>query len=722
MRASRLRYAVRSGRRDACTTNMSRLNFTISAEAPGSGARAGEFETRHGRVVTPVFMPVGTQATVKCQNVETLRDSGSSVLLANTYHLMLRPGAVVFEKFGGIHRFMNWDKPVLTDSGGYQIFSLPHARKMNENGAQFQSYIDGRWFLLSPETSIAMQRAIGSDIMMVLDQCIPSTATRSEAEAAMELTHRWAVRSLAARGDDSWQALFGIVQGAAFPDLRAKSAAFVTSLPLDGFAVGGLAVGETKEQREDLTEASTTLLPQDHPRYLMGVGTPVDILEAVHRGVDMFDCIIPTSLAQRGTAYTSIGRLHMRRGLYRLQDQPLDPDCTCPTCRSYSRAYVHHLIKAEETLGWHLLGQHNLYFYHRMMREIRERIVSGNFVKYYREKRESWAHVDGDDAGTIHPQPRAPRRMVLGDYEVLTSPHGFSSVRQCSSGEVMHSVSDPVEEARLLYVEQSHLGARLRESGALDNCSRERWSRTAASGRGYSDTPGTSELVVWDVGLGAATNAMAAVRCFEDALKTHTSTPLRPLRMVSFERDLDPLRLAIRHSARFPHLHHAAPSAILAKAYWAHPSGALQWDLLEGDFLGKLDAAPAPDLIFYDPFSFKTDTPLWTAATFARIFAAVETKGAALYTYTTSTAVRAALLNAGFYVARGVPIAPKSETTVAGTNPTCLHVPGYPPPPLLDRIWLDRWERSGARIPADVAREAQGPFEERIRNHPQFVQ
>ena len=699
---------------------MSRLNFALAATAAGSGARAATFETQHGKVSTPVFMPVGTQATVKCQNVDTLRNSGSTVLLANTYHLMLRPGAEVFEKFGGIHRFMNWDQPVLTDSGGYQIFSLPHARQMEEKGAQFQSYIDGRWFLLSPETSIAMQKSIGSDIMMVLDQCIPSTAGRDESEAAMELTHRWAVRSLAARGD-SPQAMFGIVQGAAFPDLRARSAAYITSLPFDGFAVGGLAVGETKEQREDLTEAATALLPHDHPRYLMGVGTPVDILEAVHRGVDMFDCIIPTSLAQRGTAYTSIGRLHMRRGLYRLQDQPLDPACTCPTCRHYSRAYVHHLIKTGETLGWHLLGQHNLYFYHRMMQEIRASIVSGSFLAYYGERREAWAHVDGDDAETKHPKPHLPKRMLLGDYEVLTAPQGYSSVRQCSSGEVMHSVSNPVEEARLLYIEQSHLGARLCEGAAI--CSRDRGSRPAANG--HSGDPaasnGAQELVIWDVGLGAATNAMGAVRCFEDALMTHTTGPLRPLHIVSFERDLDPLRLAIRHSARFPHLHHAGPSALLQQKRWEHASGLLHWTLLEGDFLEMMASAAAPDLIFYDPFSFKTDGPLWTPETFARVFAATTTKGASLYTYSTSTAIRASLLWAGFHVARGVPIFPKSETTVACTRPACLHVAGYPAAPLLEQTWLERWERSGAKFPTGVAPAAQAEFERRIRQHPQFV-
>jgi queuine tRNA-ribosyltransferase len=672
---------------------MSRLPFSIAAEASHSGARAGEFETRHGRVQTPVFMPVGTQATVKCQTVDSLREAGSSVLLANTYHLMLRPGAAVFEKFGGIHRFMHWERPVLTDSGGYQIYSMPQDCRLTEAGAQFQSYIDGRWVLLSPETSIAMQRVIGSDIMMPLDHCIASTSPRAEAETAMARTHRWALRSLEARGD-SPQALFGIVQGAAFPDLREASSAYLTSLPFDGFAVGGLAVGETREQREDLTAAATAGLPHDRPRYLMGVGTPVDVIEAVHRGVDMFDCIIPIALAQRGTAYTSEGRLHMRRGWYRLQDQPLDPGCACSTCRRYSRAYLHHLFKSDEALGWHLLGLHNLHFYHHLTREIRARIVAGDFLAYYRAQREALARVDGDSPGARRPQPRPVPRLRLGDYEVQRAEAGFSSIRQCSSGEVMHSVSNPVEESRRLYVEQSGLTGRLR-------------------------LPEVPELVVWDVGLGAATNAMATVLCWEAAQAD--GRPIRPLRLISFERDLDSLRLAVRHAAHFPHLHHAAPSAILQNASWSHGTGGLHWTLLAGDFSEHLASAPRPDLIYFDPFSYKTDGPLWTAAMMARIFQASAPGETALFTYTASTAIRAALLAAGFYVARGVSTGPKAETTVAYTHPSCLSVAGVAAAPLLDRQWLDRWDRSGARYPADVAPDAQADFARQICAHPQFT-
>lgn len=379
---------------------MSRLNFHVEAETPNSAARAARMTTLHGEVQTPIFMPVGTQATVKGLTVESLKEAGSRVLLANTYHLMLRPGAEVFEKFGGIHRFMNWDGPVLTDSGGFQIFSLSDSRKIKEEGARFQSYVDGTRHLLSPEESIRIQRAIGSDIMMVLDQCIPSTSTHRQAEAAMELTHRWAKRSFVARGE-SLQSMFGIVQGACFPDLRKRSVEALMEIPFDGLAIGGLAVGESKTQREDFTEITASLLPRNLPRYLMGVGTPLDLLEAVHRGVDMFDCILPSALAKQGTAYTSRGKFHLYRGVYKFADQALDPDCDCGTCANYSRAYLHHLIKSDEVLGWKLISKHNLRFYHRMMREIRAHIFAGTFYEYYKDRRVAWDRGDEENPVTV---------------------------------------------------------------------------------------------------------------------------------------------------------------------------------------------------------------------------------------------------------------------------------------------------------------------------------
>jgi len=675
--------------------NNSRLQFTLGAAAPNSRARAGSLQTLHGAVQTPVFMPVGTQATVKAQTVESLHATGTRLLLANTYHLLLRPGVEVFKKFGGIHRFMNWPGPVLTDSGGFQIFSLPHSRELNEEGARFKSYVDGKSYLLSPESSIEMQLAIGSDIMMVLDQCIPSTAAYAQSQAAMELTHRWAKRSLEAR-NNSPAALFGIVQGASHVELRKVSAAFLRDLPFDGLAIGGLAVGETQAERYDLTELVAEQLPPQLPRYLMGVGTPIDILEAVHRGIDMFDCIIPTQLAQRGVAFTSHGKLQMRRTVHKLSEEPVDANCDCQCCRDYSRAYLHHLIKSDEVLGWHLLGMHNLAFYHRLMQEIREHILAGDFAAYYRQKRSELMRADEDNPNRPPKRNKIAQPPRLGDYELHRSTKGFYSIRQISSGEIMHSVSAPSEEANRLYIDQSALAARLRKT---------------------NDHAG--ELVIWDVGLGAATNAMAAVQCFERCLSENKGMNLRPLRLISFELDLDPLLLAIKHAAFFPHLHHSAPSKILTHGSWQDASELLRWQLLRGDFRDFIETAALPDLIFYDPFSYKADSELWTGEIFARIFQRCAAKPAELYTYSASTAVRVALLNAGFCVAQGVGTGPKTETTVAFTD---LDGAARHPlrPPLLDHKWLARWRRSAAKFPITLAKQEQAQFSQRIEHHRQF--
>lgn len=675
------------------------LNFTIEKTAAGSKARAGTLQTLHGDVQTPVFMPVGTQATVKAQSVESLKQTGSRMLLANTYHLLLRPGPEVFRQFGGIHRFMNWDGPVLTDSGGFQIFSLPHECAMSEAGARFKSYVDGKSHLLSPESSIEMQKAIGSDIMMVLDHCIPSTAPHAEAEAAMQLTHRWAERSLRARGESA-QALFGIVQGAVHPDLREQSALFLSALPFDGLAIGGLAVGETHLERYDLTGKVTDYLPTHLPRYLMGVGTPIDLLESVHSGVDMFDCIIPSQYAQRGVVFTSRGKLQLRRSVHKFSETPVDPDCSCQACRDYSRAYLHHLIKAEEVLGWQLLTVHNLTFYHRLMKEMREAVLRNDFLEFYERQRHELVRADEE-----HPsRPTKQRRRAvpgasLGDYEVHTSPHGFSSIRQISSGEVMHSVNCPSDEANKLYVEQSCLSFRLTDPSAS-----------------------TDELVVWDVGLGAASNAMAALYCFESEWKNRKDAgrPLRPMRLVSFECNLDSLKLALKDPRRFPHLRHGAPHELLNSGAWNHASGLLRWDLVEGDFLERFEAAKAPDLIFYDPFSYKTDAEFWTAAVFSRIFEKSADKPAELYTYSASTAVRVALLTSGFFVAEGAGIGPKSSTTIAFTRAS--GAAKHPlAPSLLGQDWLARWKRSHSKLPAGLANEEKPVFEKRIETHPQFA-
>jgi queuine tRNA-ribosyltransferase len=359
--------------------------FEVSAHASGSRARTGVLTTMHGAIETPVFMPVGTRGTVRTQTLGQLEQLGAPMLLANTYHLLARPGIELFERLGGLHRWMGWTRSILTDSGGFQVFSLAASRTIDDDGAAFQEVADGPRLVLTPERSIAMQRAIGADVMMVLDHCVDATCDHARTRAAMERTHRWARRSLAARGD-SPQQLFAIVQGGRFADLRRISAAELTSIDgFDGYAIGGLAVGEERAEREDLTELVASQLPVDRPRYLMGVGTPLDIVEAVHRGVDMFDCILPTAWAQHGRVFTSRGQVDLRRGSHQLVEDPLDDACDCEACRRHSRSYLHHLVKAREPLGWQLLAEHNLRFYVRLMAAIREAIRTDTFLALKRQ-------------------------------------------------------------------------------------------------------------------------------------------------------------------------------------------------------------------------------------------------------------------------------------------------------------------------------------------------
>lgn len=668
----------------------SRLSFTLEATASGSRARAATFQTLHNEVKTPLFMPVGTQATVKAQDPGSLLEGGSQILLANTYHLLLRPGPEVFQKLGGIHGFMKWNRSVLTDSGGYQIFSLPHSRAMTEAGALFQSYVDGKSILLSPELSIETQKAIGSDIMMALDQCIPSTAPESAAREALEITQRWAVRSLAARGE-SRQSMFGIVQGALFPDLRKESAARLMELEFDGFAIGGLAVGEGKSEREETCELTADLLPKHLPRYLMGVGTPLDILEAVHRGVDMFDCIIPTQVAKRGTCFTSRGIVQMRRSVYKFSEEKLDADCACPTCTNHSRAYLHHLTKTQEMLGWQLMGQHNIWFYHKMMREIRESILEDRFLKLYEDRRQWLDKEEPDFPSEPVPAPRATKVMTLGAYEVHVAPAGFGSIRHVASGEIMHSHTPPMEEARELYVEQSHLAELLRH-------------------------PTNEPLVIWDVGLGAAANAMAAVLCYEEQA---AAGPVRPMHIISFENDLNSLRLALRHKTKFSYLRHGAPDAIQARGEWqSRRFGGLSWKLHSGDFQQTMhDAEQLPDLIFYDMFSSKTHADEWTVNAFEILFRRCGMKPCELFTYSTSTAVRVALLAAGFHVAKGRAIGVKKETTIALTPPATE----FARHEQLGTDWLEKWHRSHAQFPEGLAQAERENFARRILEHRQFT-
>jgi queuine tRNA-ribosyltransferase len=674
---------------------MSRLPFELNATATRSRARAGRFRTLHGEVLTPVFMPVGTQATVKGLSVEDLETAGTQVLLANAYHLLLRPGVEVFERLGGIHRFMNWRGSALTDSGGFQVFSLDRDRVVTEEGAVFRSYVDGAQVALTPERSIAAQLAIGGDIAMAMDHCVASTADRDTAAAAMRRTHRWAERSLAARGDAP-QALFGIVQGACFDDLRRESADALTQLPFDGFAIGGLAVGETRDERERCTALTTARLPRDRPRYLMGVGTPIDLLEAVDRGVDMFDCIIPSSLAKQGVVYTSTGRFNLARGVYKFTEQPVDARCPCATCAAYSRAYLHHLIKAGEPLGWRLLTLHNLRFYHDLMSAMRRHVLDDTFASFRDAERPALARID-DEHPSILPVPRRRRHddTALDRFAIRVSERGHASIVDLASGEIMHAGLDPALEAETLYVAQSHLAERLRGT-----------------------TP--EALIVWDVGLGAAHNAMAVVRCCEAAGDASGDPAPRPVQLISFENDVGSLRLALRNAAHFPHLCSAAPNHLLRFGEWRSPRVPLVWTLLEGDFRSRLAGAPAPDCIYYDPFSAKTDTPMWTLDCFERIFAACAEHDTELFTYSASTAVRTALLAAGFVVGRGAPTGTRPETTLAMT-PLARHRAAERGRMLLGREWLDRWRRSGARYPSDVLEAGRAALIERITGHAQFA-
>jgi queuine tRNA-ribosyltransferase len=343
-------------------------------------ARAGVLRTSHGEIHTPVFMPVGTQATVKAVPPRDLEAMEAQIILANTYHLYLRPGDELIARRGGLHRFMGWSRPILTDSGGFQVFSLSTIRKIDDDGVTFKSHLDGSFHRFTPEKAISIQENLGADIIMCLDECPPST-DRDYNPIALARTHAWAVRCRQAhrRAD---QALFGIVQGGIFPDLREQSARFLTALDFPGYAIGGLAVGESKADMFQVIAWMDDLLPADKPRYLMGVGEPTDLIRAVARGVDMADCVLPTRLARHGAAFTRDGRINMRNRIYAEDDRPIDPECGCYACRHFSRAYIRHLLQAGEILGMYLMSIHNIAFLLDLMREMRAAIVEGRFQAF----------------------------------------------------------------------------------------------------------------------------------------------------------------------------------------------------------------------------------------------------------------------------------------------------------------------------------------------------
>ena len=360
------------------------MTFTFTLEAEHGMARAGVLDTPHGPIQTPVFAPVGTQAAVKAVEPRELRELGATLVLANTYHLHLRPGDELIADLGGLHRFMAWDGPILTDSGGFQVFSMGELRSLDSDGATFRSHLDGSLYRFTPETSIRIQHNLGADIIMAFDEC-PVPNDRAAVRAALDRTHPWLARCAEEHhrsGDPARQALFGIVQGGIFPDLREESARFASGMDLPGYAVGGLAVGETKADMLATLEYTTPHLPAHKPRYLMGVGSPEDLVHGVARGVDIFDCVLPTRVARNGAALTREGRINMRNRQYAADPDPLEPGCTCYTCRTFSRAYIRHLVKASEILAHQLLSLHNLHLLLTLMREMRAAILDGTFTDY----------------------------------------------------------------------------------------------------------------------------------------------------------------------------------------------------------------------------------------------------------------------------------------------------------------------------------------------------
>ena len=657
--------------------------FRPGARDRDTRARRGTLSTAHGTVETPAFMPVGTRATVTGLTPDDLRSAGAEMILANTYHLLLRPGPDLFRRTGGIHPFMRWDRSVLTDSGGFQIFSLPGHRTLSEEGARFRSYVDHSSHLLSPERSIEIQTAIGSDVMMALDVCLPSTSDPGAVREAMDRTHRWALRSLAARTNPA-QALFAIVQGGLDPAWREESARFLTQHAFDGFAIGGLAVGDTRAERGEIVARTADLLPEDRPRYLMGVGTPPDLLEAIGRGVDLFDCVIPTTMAWQGTAFGSQGRVRLTRSEHRLADGPLDPACECSTCRTFSRSYLHHLVKCREPLGPRLLSVHNVHHYLALMRDARRAIDEGRYATFARETLAAIDRHEHDPArrppGRRSTASTTTTATATARHEIVLTSLGVPAVRDTVVGEVMHPVIGPAVESERLYVAQSRLCERLAAAGP--------------------------RLVLFDVGLGAGSNALAALAAAESLADAG-----RGLEIVSFETDPGALALAASDdgalSLGLSPCARAAARELLSRG--RHEAPRVLWRLALGDVRETLPREDASaDLVFWDPFSPRANPEPWTLSVFAALRVRCSDR-AALYTYSTATATRSALLLAGFFVGAGDPSGPKEETTAAATDASLLARP-------LDGRWLARLARSSAPFPDDAPPDAL----ERIRAHPQF--
>jgi queuine tRNA-ribosyltransferase len=368
------------------------VKYELIKECKNTRARLGRVHTPHGIIDTPAFMPVGTQATVKAMSPDELKDIGAQIILGNTYHLYIRPGHKLIEDFGGLHGFMNWDRPILTDSGGFQVFSLNELRKISEEGVEFKSHLDGSKHFFTPEFVMEIEESLGADIMMAFDECIPYPCEKDYARKSMERTIRWLKRCKKAHTKTDKQALFGIVQGGTYKDLRIESAKMTVDVDLPGYAVGGLSVGEPKEVMNEVLEYTVPLLPKDKPRYLMGVGSPDSLIDGVIRGIDMFDCVLPTRIARNGTVMTSKGKLVVRNAEYARDSMPLDENCDCYTCRNFSRAYIRHLIKAGEILGGRLTTIHNLRFLQNLMTNVRTAIKEDRLLSYREEFFENYGY------------------------------------------------------------------------------------------------------------------------------------------------------------------------------------------------------------------------------------------------------------------------------------------------------------------------------------------
>lgn len=369
------------------------ITYELLHECKQTGARRGVIHTPHGDIQTPVFMPVGTQATVKSMTPEELKEVNAQIILSNTYHLFLRPGHKLVEEAGGLHKFMNWDRPILTDSGGFQVFSLGKLRTISEEGVEFQSHLDGSKKFLSPEKAMEVENSLGSDIMMAFDECCPYPSTYDYTKKSMERTTRWAIRCKEAHKRPEDQGLFGIIQGGFYKDLRKKSAEDLIKLDLPGYAIGGISVGEPKEEFLDILRYTAPLMPKDKPRYLMGVGTPDYLIEAAVAGIDMCDCVLPTRIARHGTALTSNGKLVIRNATYERDFTPLDPECDCYACRNYTRAYIHHLVRTNEILGIRLLSTHNIKFLTGLMDRVRIEIENDNLATFRDEFYHKYGYI-----------------------------------------------------------------------------------------------------------------------------------------------------------------------------------------------------------------------------------------------------------------------------------------------------------------------------------------